>query len=403
MNYTNISSRFMLKIMRYEELFLNTYQRFKFLVDRASGSFIYSGGKKYLDMISGVGVNSLGHLNKSVVKEIKKQISLHLHLSNLFWQKAQIMFAQEFLKTLKWNYKLFLSNSGAEATESALKISKLPYGGKRKMFLCFIGAFHGRTYGALSATYKEDFKKPFEPLLEGFNFLPFDLDLVSKELKKNQYVAVLIEPIQGEGGVIVPPDGFLKGLRTICDETDTLLIVDEIQTGVGKTGKFWCYEWDDIKPDIILSAKAIGGGLPLGVAAFSEKISQYVKPGMHASTFGGNPLACSAGRVVIKQVRKKSFLQSVLNKGKYIKEKIQKDIGFQVEGRGLMLSVIVGKDNTEPSFINEFFFKRQIIVNSLKTYKGDTRIRILPPLTISKAEIDIFLNVLYDFKLSNKI
>ncbi|MDW8087734.1 MAG: aminotransferase class III-fold pyridoxal phosphate-dependent enzyme [Candidatus Calescibacterium sp.] len=387
--------------MSLDDLFLNTYQRFDFVVDKALGSYIYSSGKKYLDMISGIGVNSLGHLDRDVVSGIRKQLSKHLHLSNLFWQEVQINFAREFLKTIDGKYRIFLSNSGAEATECALKISKLPYQGKRKKTLCFVGAFHGRTYGALSATYKEEFKKPFEPLLEGFKFVPFgDIESVRSELASREYAMVLLEPIQGEGGVITPPKDFIKELRKVCDETDTILVVDEIQTGVGKTGKFWCYEWEEIKPDVLLSSKAIGGGIPLGVTAFSEKLADFVKPGMHASTFGGNPLACAAGQVVIRKIRNKKFLRSVVQKGEYLKRQIQ-NMGFDVQGRGLMIGIIVDSSGkTEPKSINEFFIKRGIVINSMRTYKGDTRIRILPPLSIQKKDLDFFLNVLEDFKKS---
>lgn len=382
----------------YEDLFLNTYQRFSILPTKAKGSFIYSGRRKYLDMISGIGVIALGHLNKDIIAEIKNQLKVHLHVSNLFWQKAQIDFAREFLKTVGGSYKIFLSNSGAEAVECAIKIAKLPYQGKRKKFLCFVGAFHGRTHGALSATWKENFRKPFEPLLEGFTFVPYgDIDSVEKELKKGEYAGLILEPIQGESGVIVPPAGFLKGVREICDRTETILILDEIQTGVGRTGKFWCFEWEDIKPDIFVSAKAIGGGLPLGVTACSEKVSEFVKPGMHASTFGGNPLSCAAGKIVIQKVRKKSFLTSVIEKENYIRDNV-KNTGFEVEGKGLMLAIVIGNTAPEPAEINNFFLQKGIIINAMKTYKGDTRIRILPPLTISKKEIDLFLDALYDFK-----
>lgn len=389
------------KFSHWNELFINTYQRFGIVPDRGRGSFIYSGKRKYLDMISGIGVNSLGHLDRDVVKNLKEQLKRYFHLSNLFWQKVQVKFAQEFLKTLGKNYSIFLSNSGAEAVECALKISKLIHQGKRKKFLCFIGSFHGRTHGALSATWKEEFRKPFEPLLEGFVFVQFgNIEKVRAELEKGEYIAVLAEPIQGEGGVIVPPANFIRELRKVCDETDTLLMLDEIQTGVGKTGRFWCFEWEEIKPDVLISSKAIGGGLPLGVTAFSERFKQLVKPGMHASTFGGNPLACAAGIAVIRKVRRKGFLKSVIEKGLYIKEKVQKDIGFEVEGKGLMLGIILGKVGTiDTQAVTSFFLKRGIIINCIKTYKDDVRIRLLPPLTISKSEIDVFLDALLDFKV----
>jgi acetylornithine/N-succinyldiaminopimelate aminotransferase len=374
-----------------EKLFINTYTRYPILVQKAKGVFIYSEGKKYLDLIGGIGVIALGHSNQDVLKEIKRQLNFFMHVSNLFWQEPQIKFANEFLKTLDGNYKIFLSNSGAEAVEAALKFAKLPFSESKRGFLAFYGSFHGRTHGALSATWKEDFRKPFYPLLPNFNFVEYgNLEQVENELKKNTYCAVIVEPIQGEAGVISPPPGFLYELKKLCERYETLLIVDEIQTGVGKTGKFWAYEWENVKPDILVSAKAIGGGLPLGVTAVSEEISRLVKPGMHASTFGGNPISCAAGKVVIKKVNSKKLLKDVLSKGEYLKKELKK-IGFEVEGKGLMLGVKLGEIKREPQEI-------KIIVNVIKTHLGETKIRILPPLIISKKELDLFLEAVEELK-----
>jgi acetylornithine/N-succinyldiaminopimelate aminotransferase len=381
-----------------EKLFINTYTRYPILVQKAKGVFIYSEGKKYLDLIGGIGVIALGHSNKEVLKEIKRQLNLFMHVSNLFWQEPQIKFANEFLKTFDGNYKIFLSNSGAEAVEAALKFAKLPFSESKRGFLAFYGSFHGRTHGALSATWKEDFRKPFYPLLPNFNFVEYgNLEQVENELKKNTYCAVIVEPIQGEAGVISPPPGFLYELKKLCERYETLIIVDEIQTGVGKTGKFWAYEWENIKPDILVSSKAIGGGLPLGVTAVSEEISKLVKPGMHASTFGGNPISCAAGKVVIKKVNSKKLLKDVLSKGEYLKKELKK-IGFDVEGKGLMLGVKLGEIKKEPQDIRDFFLERKIIVNVIKTHLGETKIRILPPLIISKKELDLFLEAVEELK-----
>jgi len=381
-----------------EKLFINTYTRYPILVQKAKGVFIYSEGKKYLDLIGGIGVIALGHSNKEVLKEIKRQLNLFMHVSNLFWQEPQIKFANEFLKTLDGNYRIFLSNSGAEAVEAALKFAKLPFSESKRGFLAFYGSFHGRTHGALSATWKEDFRKPFYPLLPNFNFVEYgNLEQVENELKKNTYCAVIVEPIQGEAGVISPPPGFLYELKKLCERYETLLIVDEIQTGVGKTGKFWAYEWENIKPDILVSSKAIGGGLPLGVTAVSEEISKLVKPGMHASTFGGNPISCAAGKVVIKKVNSKKLLKDVLSKGEYLKKELKK-IGFEVEGKGLMIGVKLGEIKKEPQEIRDFFIERKVIVNVIKTHLGETKIRILPPLIISKKELDLFLEAVEELK-----
>jgi predicted acetylornithine/succinylornithine family transaminase len=381
-----------------EKLFINTYTRYPILVQKAKGVFIYSEGKKYLDLIGGIGVIALGHSNKEVLKEIKRQLNFFMHVSNLFWQEPQIKFANEFLKTLDGNYRIFLSNSGAEAVEAALKFAKLPFSESKRGFLAFYGSFHGRTHGALSATWKEDFRKPFYPLLPKFNFVEYgNLEQVENELKKNIYCAVIVEPIQGEAGVISPPPGFLYELKKLCERYETLLIVDEIQTGVGKTGKFWAYEWENVKPDILVSSKAIGGGLPLGVTAVSEEISKLVKPGMHASTFGGNPISCAAGKVVIKKVNSKKLLKDVLSKGEYLKKELKK-IGFEVEGKGLMLGVKLGEIKKEPQDIRDFFLERQVIVNVIKTHLGETKIRILPPLIISKKELDLFLEAVEELK-----
>ena len=390
----------MRSVDRKRNFFLDTYRRYPILVERGRGCWIYSSdGERYLDMLSGIGVLALGHSPKEVVSEVRRKISLHMHISNLFWESEQMEFAEEFVRTLKGRYKIFLSNSGAEAVEAALKFAKLPFPKSKRWFLAFRGSFHGRTHGALSATWKPDFRKPFLPLLPKFKFVEFgDTDKVKEELKKGVYAGVIVEPIQGEAGVITPPPGFLKDVKEICEGTDTLLILDEIQTGVGRTGRFWCYEIYGVKPDILVSAKAIGGGLPLGVTAVSEKLSDFIKPGTHGSTFGGNPLSCSAGKIVIRKVRDKKFLKEVERKGEFIKKEVEK-MGFSVEGEGLMLGIVLGKKGkVSAQEVLDFLLKRRIIANVLETYKGDVRIRILPPLIIGEKEIEIFLSALRELK-----
>ena len=386
----------MKRVDRNKNFFLDTYRRYPILVERGRGCWIYSSdGKRYLDMLSGIGVLALGHSPKEVVSEVRRKISLHMHISNLFWEREQIEFAEEFIKTLKGRYRIFLSNSGAEAVEAALKFAKLPFPESKRWFLAFKGSFHGRTHGALSATWKPDFRRPFLPLLPKFRFAEFgNAEKVKEELKKGIYAGVIVEPIQGEAGVITPPPSFLKEVKEMCEETETLLILDEIQTGVGRTGKFWCHEIYSVKPDVLVSAKAIGGGLPLGVTAVSEKLWDFIKPGVHGSTFGGNPISCSAGKVVIRKVRDRKFLKEVAKKGKIIKSEVEK-MGFSVEGEGLMLGIILGKKGkVDTQKVLDFLLKNQIIANVLETYRGDVRIRILPPLIIGEKEISFFLSVL---------
>ena len=388
------------RLDRKRSFFLDTYRRYPILVERGRGCWIYSSdGERYLDMLSGIGVLALGHSPKEVVSEVRRKISLHMHISNLFWESEQMEFAEEFVRTLKGKHKIFLSNSGAEAVEAALKFAKLPFPKSKRWFLAFKGSFHGRTHGALSATWKPDFRKPFLPLLPKFRFVEFgNAEKVREELKKGIYAGVIVEPIQGEAGVITPPPSFLKDVKEICEETDTLLILDEIQTGVGRTGGFWCYEIYGVKPDILVSAKAIGGGLPLGVTAVSEKLSNFIKPGVHGSTFGGNPLSCAAGKIVIRKVKDRKFLKEVERKGKFIKKEIEK-IGFSVEGEGLMLGIVLGKKGkVSTQKVLDFLLKSKIIANVLETYKGDVRIRILPPLIIGEKEIEVFLSALRELK-----
>lgn len=370
-------------------LFFPTYRRFPVLFVKGDGCWLYdAGGKKYLDMFSGIGVTSLGHSHHEVTKVIKEQAEKHLHLSNLLWCPAQLDFAQELLKTVSFDAKVFLTNSGAEAIETAIKLARLWGKRERWKILVFRGSFHGRTMGALSATSK--FRDQFEPLVPGFEFVDIDIKAVKKILGKD-FCAVLIEPIQGEAGIKLYPDGFLEELWELCRRRSVLLILDEIQTGVGKTGKFWAFENFGIEPDVFVSAKALGGGLPLGACIARKELAELMNPGTHASTFGGNPLACAAGKVTIKLVKK--MLPDVKRKGKKLKDKLKKIVGNrEVRGMGLMLGVEFKDMLKTPEDVlkaTNFFFQQGILVN----FAG-TALRIMPPFTIKDYEIELFLEVL---------
>ena len=386
------------KICNMENFFFPTYSRFPGSFIKGRGVYLYDKrGKKYLDLISGVGVNALGYGNPAILKSIKKQLGLHLHISNLFMCESQLNFAREIAKTVNFNFRIFLCNSGAEATETAIKLIRIYHHAKKNnkyKVLCFKNSFHGRTIGALSATYKREIKEPFEPLLDGFEFIDFDIPKVERMILGGDFAGVLIEPIQGESGVILPPRDVFTVLRKATEKTDTLLVFDEIQTGCGRTGKFWCYENFGVVPDVILSAKAIGGGLPLGCVIAKEEIARYMGLGSHASTFGGNPLATAAGAALIKIVRKKSFLESVRFKGEIFKKKIEESVQKNVRGLGLMLGVEVGLPKEKFKDATLFFWKNGILVNFCAGEDGKGVLRLLPPLIISEKQIDSFVKVL---------
>ena len=377
---------------------MNTYNRSPIVLRKGRGMKVWdANGKEYLDFLGGIAVNCLGHCHPRVVIALQKQAQRLLHVSNLYHIEPQIKLAK-LLVNLSFADKAFFCNSGAEAVEGAIKLarkySKDHFSPRRFDIITAYSSFHGRTMAALSATGQERLQKGFEPLVPGFKHVPFnDIEALKKSVTNNT-CAVLLEPIQGEGGIRLPSENYLKQVREICDENKVLLILDEVQTGIGRTGKFFAYEHFDIKPDIMTLAKGLGGGAAIGALLAKENVAASFTHGTHASTFGGNPLACAAALATIDTLLEDGFLldncrrngQYFMNKLEKLKNDFQSDI---IESRGLGL--LIGLELTKTGGpVVESCAKRGILINCIS---GNV-LRFTPPLIVTEKEIDILIDVL---------
>ncbi len=376
---------------------LGTYARRNISFKEGKGCYLFSdNGEKYLDFVQGIAVNILGHCHEHLVKTIKEQSSRLWHVSNVFVIPEQEKLAKKLTENTFADFVCF-QNSGSEATEASIKIARKYFHkiGKpeKNRIITFEGAFHGRTLAALFAANNPKHTEGFGPKVEGFDQIPFaDHEAVKKAINKNT-AAIMIETIMGEGGIKVVPDFCLKGLREICDEKEILLILDEVQSGIGRTGNFFAFESSGISPDIVPIAKGIGGGFPLGACLVSKKVSVGMTPGTHGSTFGGNPLAMSVGNAVLDVVLEKDFLKQAREKSKYfydglsnLKKNYPKIIS-EVRGVGFMLGLKLLPDSNE-------FLERLMENKMLAVKASENVIRLLPPLTVQKKEIDEALNKL---------
>ena len=369
---------------------INTYNRQPgktLLIERGEGALVWDdAGRQYLDFVGGIAVNVLGHCHPAVVKAIKEQAARLLHASNLYYTGPQIELARLLVEN-SCAGRVFFANSGAEANEAAIKLAR-KYGRGRYKMVAAYRSFHGRTLGALSATGQQKYHKGFEPLVEGFSFAHFN-DLASfAGLIDEQTAAVMIEPVQGEGGVYVAEAAFLRGLRELCDRYGALLIFDEVQCGMGRTGKLWAYEHWGVEPDIITAAKGLGGGLPIGAMMAREEVAAAFQPGDHASTFGGNPVACAAARAVLETLLEPSFKAEVAARAQIWNEKLERlaaahpDLIAEKRGMGFMN----GLELKEP-LAQEAQRRCQelgLIVNAA----GERVIRLLPPLIATEQQLD---------------
>ncbi|GAB6065004.1 aspartate aminotransferase family protein [Aquifex pyrophilus] len=366
---------------------MNNYARLPVSFAKGEGVYLYDeNGKRYLDFISGIGVNSLGHSHPKVVKTIKEQSEKLLHVSNLYENPWQEEVARKLVREFHAEGKVFFSNSGTESVEAAIKLARKYWRdrGKNKWkFVSFLNSFHGRTYGSLSATGQEKFHRGFEPLVPGFSYAKLnDINSVYK-LIDEETAGVIIEVIQGEGGVNEAEENFLKELQNLVEDKKLLLIIDEVQTGVGRTGKFYAYRHFELRPHIITLAKGLGGGVPIGATVAVNEVAESFTPGSHGSTFGGNPLACSVASVVIDEVKK--LLPHVNETGNYFKERL-KAFG-KVKGRGLMLGLELERDCRE---IVKEALNRGLLINCT----AGRVLRFLPPLIVKREHIDEALEIL---------
>jgi len=341
-------------------------------------------GKTYLDFLAGIATNVLGHGHPAVIKAVTKQVSTLAHVSNFFAHPQGLRLASRLQEmTGDSQARIFFCNSGAEANEAALKISRRT---GRTRIVAAQGSFHGRTMGALSMTGQPSKREPFAPLLKGISHVPFgDLSAMSRAVSKKTAM-VIVEPIMGEAGVITPDDGYLTGLREICDRVGALLVFDCVQTGIGRTGQWFGFEHEKVQPDVVTLAKGLGGGLPLGATIAYGRAAQLLQPGDHGTTFGGNPIACAAGSAVLDVIESKKLMQSA----KVFERKIKKSLSAvpgvsEVRGRGLLLGI----ELTVPiaKKVASSMLEAGVIVNAA----NDKTIRIAPPLIVTAAQVDKFI------------
>ncbi|MDA9747933.1 aspartate aminotransferase family protein [bacterium] len=368
---------------------IGNYSRYPISIIRGEGSYVYdSNNKKYLDFISGIAVNNLGHSNKGIKKAIIEQLDKLVHISNLFLIPSQIKLAKSLTSNLP-RYKVFFCNSGTEANEAAFKLArKWGIFNNKKTIISVTGGFHGRTFGSLSATTPKKYKEGFYPLVPGFKTAKFnDINSIKSIIKEDKKIlAVIIEPIQGEAGVKISDKKYLQELFKICKKNKILLIADEVQVGIGRTGKLFGFENYDIKPDIITLAKALGGGIPCGAIIANPDISDFLTPGSHGTTMGGNPLAMASGLSMLNQIKKPSFLINVNKKGELFLDKLKKlsssDLIKEVRGKGLILAIEFYEEKKAKLFANKCI-KNGLLVLITEKYN----VRILPPLNVKNNEI----------------
>ena len=372
-----------------ERVLMPTYAPSPISIVRGRGSRVYDlEGREYLDFVAGIAVNTLGHAHPDLVAAIQKQAQHLLHASNLYYTEPQVKLAKALVDH-SFARKVFFCNSGAEANEAAIKLARKFGGDKRDgryEILTALGSFHGRTMATISATGQEKVRQGFAPLLEGFRYVPYD-DLEAMEAAVSERtVALLVEQIQGEGGVNVPRAGYLKGLRALCDRKGLLLILDEIQVGMGRTGKLFAYEHEGITPDIITLAKALGGGIPIGAMLARGEVAESLNLGSHGSTFGGNAIACAAGTAVVNTLLHGGVLENCRAMGEYFLSRLdalKKKFPFikDVRGKGLILGAELDR---EGAAIVDTCLKEGLLINCTV---GKV-LRFIPPLIVTKAEID---------------
>ena len=381
---------------RSTHVFLNTYARQPVVLVRGEGVRLWDlDGKEYLDFLAGIAVCNLGHAHPRISEAVNAQVQELVHVSNLYYTLPQTRLAERLVQ-LSFADRVFFGNSGAEANEGAIKLcrrySREKFGPNRFKILCAQNSFHGRTIATLSATGQEKFWQGFEPLLPGFAFVPYnDLAAMAAAIDA-ETCAILVEPVQGEGGVKIPDPDYLPGLRRLCDQHQLLLVLDEIQVGLGRTGKLFAYEHFDFRPDIITLAKALANGLPIGALLVTEEVAPGFVPGTHASTFGGGPVITAAALAVLDILAQPEFLAEVAAKGEYFRaglRQLQARYNFIKEVRGLGLIIGVELDREGVPLVGLCREKGALI----NCTQGNI-LRFLPPLIVSREEIDQFLTIL---------
>ena len=375
-----------------QKYMMHTYGRFQTALVSGKGATAKdASGREYIDFTSGIGVNSLGYCDGGWVKAVTLQANTLQHISNLYYSPLQTQVSKKLCELTGLD-KVFLCNSGAEANECAIKIARKysfdKYGQGRQKILTLKNSFHGRTVTTLAATGQDVFHNYFFPFTEGFDYVTAnDIDDLNN-LVSDDICALFIELIQGEGGVMPLTQEFVDAAAKLCKEKDILLMIDEVQTGVSRTGTVYCYEQYGIEPDVVTSAKGLGGGLPIGACICGKKLSDVMSAGTHGTTFGGNPIACAAANEVLSRVTTKEFLDEVCKKGDYIREKLASMSNVrEVRGKGMMIGIVTEKDNAKA-------VAAKCVENGLLILTAKNLLRLLPPLNISYEETDKGLDIL---------
>lgn len=386
-----------------EPALMNAYSRLRVSFVRGEGANLWDAdGKEYIDALGGIAVTFLGHSHPSITEAISLQAGKLLHVSNLFHIQEQARLGEKFCRISGMD-KVFFGNSGAEANEAAIKIARL-HADKKSIknptIITMNNSFHGRTMATLSATGNNAIQKGFAPLLSEFIHVDYnDVDAIKAHADNQDVVAVMLEPIQGEGGIIVPDEGYLTGVRALCDEQGWLLIVDEIQTGMGRTGEWFAYMHDNILPDIVTSAKALGNGIPIGACAARGAAANLIGPGTHGTTFGGNPFVSQVASTVIDVIEAESLIEKAANLGALLKAQCQQDLSrsdkvVDIRGRGLMIGIEL--DQAYPDLALRFLDKA-LVVNITG---GGKVIRLLPSAMLSEQQVKTITQTIHDVVLA---
>ena len=379
-------------ISEAEQVLYKAYNRYQVVFERGDGIRLYdTDGTEYLDFFAGIAVNALGYHYPGYDEAVKAQVDKFLHISNYFYNPPAISAGEKLLKVSRME-KVFFTNSGTEAVEGALKIARRYAYNKNKdsrayEIIAMDHSFHGRSMGALSVTGKEAYRAPFEPLIPGIKFATYnDLDSV-KALVNEKTCGIIVEPIQGEGGIFPATDEFLKGLREIADQNDLILIFDEIQCGMGRSGEYFAWQHSGVKPDVMTVAKALGNGVPIGAFLTAGKANTAMTPGDHGTTYGGNPLVCAAADAVLTIFERDNILENVRKVGAYLKEKLEElrtvtDHIVDIRGKGMMLGVEFDVP-VNPIINNALLEQHMVLINA-----GTNILRIIPPLVVTEKDVD---------------
>ncbi|MBT00340.1 MAG: aspartate aminotransferase family protein [Oceanospirillaceae bacterium] len=375
---------------------MNTYNRLSVAFERGEGAWIYdTDGNKYLDALCGIAVTGLGHAHPAVTKAISDQAARLIHCSNLYTIPLQEQLAEK-LTTVSGMDNVFFGNSGAEANEAAIKLARR-YGHKKGVetptIIVMENAFHGRTLATLSATGNRSAQAGFEPLVSGFVRVPYDdMEAIRQIAGKNpNVVAILVEPVQGEGGVHIPAPDYLSQLRSICDENEWLLMLDEVQTGNGRTGRYFAFQHTDIMPDVVTTAKGLANGVPIGACLARGEAAELFTPGTHGTTYGGNPLACAAALAVVDTIQADNLCKHADELGQYIVDQFQQKLGDapyikEIRGKGLMIGIELTEAGSELAVLAKV---KGVLLN---VTGGGRVVRMLPPLIMSRNEADLLIH-----------